>query len=91
MTTQIWKYELNPKAIIQYVRMPEGSKIVHVGQQNGFPCMWVLFSIPPTLQVPMITRRFRIFGTGPDVPENMGYVGTVLIEPYVLHIFEDTK
>jgi hypothetical protein len=34
------------------------------------------------------TGRFRVFGTGDEVPDNVVYKGTGIAEPYAWHLFE---
>jgi hypothetical protein len=38
---------------------------------------------------PMVERFFTVCGTGFDVPPEAEYVGTVFMDPFVWHVYED--
>jgi hypothetical protein len=80
----VWKFPL-ATADEQVVLMPEGAIILHVGEQQGQPCLWAL--VAP--EAPMVDRHIIIRGTGHDVPRGVGaYVGSVVGGSLVMHIFE---
>lgn len=83
---QIWKFPLPIGQWESQQMMPEGATILHVDQQNSMVCLWALVS--PV--APREVRTFHIIPTGVPI-ENVGkYLGSVIIEPYVWHVFEDT-
>lgn len=74
----IWKYEL-PIADEFTIEMPAGAKVLCVQVQRRIPwpipCLWAEVD---TTREPVLFR-FRLFGTGHDLPVGVpgsGYVGT---------------
>lgn len=85
----IWKYELEPMNT-ESVMMPQGSKILHVDNQDGKVCLWALVDpAAPSKAARIIT----VVGTGhqlwkaEDGKKNT-YIGTVVVNPFVWHVFE---
>lgn len=78
----VWKFPL-PLAPEVNVMMPEGAQVLYVGNQAGTIALWALVDPDKSL----VTRVFRIAGTGHDVPDGV-YVGTVQQGPLVWHVFE---
>lgn len=71
------------------IRMPEGSRILHVAMQGYNPQMWAEVDTDK----PTIERRFILMGTGwefPFSPLLLNYIGTFLqgSGEYVWHIYE---
>lgn len=89
MSCRILKYKLQ---IIsdQLVEMPRGSWILKVDNQRGDLCLWAMTNIEETETT---FRHIEILGTGQVVSGMDGLVniGTVVIEPYVWHVFEKNK
>lgn len=84
---KIWKFPVEPSER-PLVWMQEGAKILHFGLQGNTPCLWALCDS----DAPKEGREFRQFGTGHDIPDEVGeYIGTVLMNngTLVLHLFED--
>lgn len=82
----IWKKELGIAAE-QKILMPEGSKIIHVHEQNGMGCIW--FQFDPKNQGKGIFRSFITVGTGWAEKPGNDYVGTYhLPNGLVFHVFE---
>lgn len=80
----IHKYVLETKER-QFVEMPFGAKILSVGEQNGALCLWVM--VDP--EKPHEDRGIEIIGTGNTTPDGRrNFIGTVVIEPFVWHVFE---
>lgn len=82
----IHKYELDaPNNVVQ---MPCGAQVLTVQMQRRTPCLWA--KVDPAQ--PTETRRFAIYGTGHEVPDDprMLYLGTVQMEggALVFHVFE---
>ncbi len=66
-------------------------KILHVGNQDDNVCMWVEL---PTIskftgkEPILIDRKFAIFGTGWEIPDDVEYIGTVVLKFLVWHVYE---
>jgi hypothetical protein len=82
----VYKYDL----ILGYnsLYLPEGSKVVHVGEQYGNLTMWVEHTIANSASY----RTFNVYGTGqPFLDDNAVHVGTaVMSNGLVWHVY-DTK
>jgi hypothetical protein len=78
----IWKFQLTAMD----VPMPFDAEICTFQYQAGVPCIWAI--VDP--DVMSTTRRFRIFGTGHELPaaEECYYVGTAQEGQFVWHLFE---
>lgn len=84
----IYKYQFSMSSDKEEFEMPSASFPLSVGEQNGLPCMWCQVET----NNPIVTRKFRIVGTGHEIPETVRlskYVGTVQIGVFVWHIFEE--
>jgi len=81
----VFKYYLK-ETDVQEVMMPTGAQILHVAQQAGMLCLWVLVE----LNNPLVERRIRIFGTGHPISVELGpFIGTVMMSSgLVWHIFD---
>lgn len=67
------------------ITMPEGAKILSVGVQFVTFVLWA--EVDP--DAPKTKRLFRVIGTGHAVPESIiGFLGTVFMGEYVLHVYE---
>jgi len=82
----IWKFELNEH--INFVHMPEHAKILSVGSQRGTICLWS--EVETTREKE--TRTLYVYGTGnpmaADDDVGLLFVGTVVGDPFVWHVFE---
>lgn len=61
--------------------LPAFAQIVHVAP--GFESVrtvefWFSFAVRPTLNMPPCNRRFRVFGTGQEIPAGFRHVGTAV-------------
>lgn len=81
MKKQIWKYPA-----VDRVEMLALSEIVHIGFQGGALYMWA--EVDPNQQT--VVRRFGVFGTGQELPENARHLHTWFEGPLVLHLYEVT-
>lgn len=84
MTRRIWKYDL---AITdrQTLHLPRDAELLLVDQQQGRLRLWALVDATADHE----PRLFAIYGTGHPLPDNPGlHLGTVVIDPYVWHVFE---
>lgn len=88
MKQQIWKFPVEPQKA--KFEMPKGAEILTVQTQNETPCIWALVNPENEKE----TRYFEIFGTGHNVPVDMGierkYINTFQLEGgrLVFHLFE---
>lgn len=98
---KIIKYRLRLDDHMQEIAMPEKMKIVHVGDQDGFPTMWVEVEEDHVYQPPVL-RRFLVVGTGqplrgatasepgaePYRDDSMWrYLGTAVGAVFVWHVY----
>jgi hypothetical protein len=91
---RIWKWGLKREWIgplmlddKKSIEMPAGARLLAVGTQFGFPCIWAMCDET----APLVWRMFAIYGTGHQLPRNPGtYVGTVMThnDDPVWHIFD---
>lgn len=65
--------------------IPAGARVLTAQIQAGAITLWVL--VDPSR--PTESRRFRISGTGWDLPFPSEYIATVQDGPFVWHVFED--
>lgn len=80
----IWKYELEI-ADRQEVYIPQGAEILAVDNHKGGLCVWALVDKDSTIQEPI---AFRIVGTGnPFEDTGLKYLDSVVIDPFVWHVF----
>lgn len=80
----IFKYAISTSGVT--LQLPRDAKPLTVQNQHGEPQMWVL--LDPG--APLVNRRFAMFGTGHDVPNNANYIGTVQFSggQLIFHLFE---
>lgn len=60
------------------------AKFLYVGEQNGSLCLWA--EVDPTHETGK--RHIRIVGTGHWIEPDLTYIGTVVINPFVWHVYE---
>ena len=89
MKESIWKFPMaSPEQRI--IEMPKGAEILTIQVQNKIPCIWALVNPENEKE----KRFFEIFGTGHDMPVDMGierkYINTFQLNggALVLHLFE---
>jgi len=89
--TTIYKYEIPLRGVT--VELPSVSKPLCVGVQDGKIMIWI--ELDTALFLPKTNRKFEVFGTGHEQPQDMGvsrnYIGTVFIDSFVWHIYERTN
>lgn len=79
----IWRYEVEQQGSTHQV--PEGATLLHAGLVRGAVCLWA--RVNP--EAPRVPRRFQLLPTGaPFNPADGIYLGTVIDEPLVWHVFE---
>lgn len=88
---RVLKWRLEIRGDAQRFGMADGSKVLAVQIQDGWPTLWTLSPVPPpdTLY-DVVERVFVLVPTGWSFdPEGVEYVGTVqLVNGDVLHLFE---
>ncbi len=81
----IYKYPLK-LTDVQHVTMPKGARILSVHDQRGTICLWALVDAS---EVSTEARLIEIIGTGNPMPvAKRQFIGTVVQEPFVWHVFE---
>lgn len=85
LVRNVYKYPLDFG--MTELKLPVGAEIIHIGEQRGTICLWVL--IDPLCQN-MITHRFAVAGTGHPLPkdEELEHLGTFQMPPFVWHAFK---
>lgn len=73
------------------IGMPKDAEILHLGTQNGIPCLWVMVETDNDY----VERSFRGIGTGHTIKDPLSshtlkYIGTCLLKAdmFVYHVFE---
>lgn len=81
----IWKKVL-PITDVSALDLPMGAKILSVANQRGDVCLWYLCDP----HQPVERRIIRIIGTGNRISDadTLTFIGTVVVEPFVWHVFE---
>lgn len=82
----VWKFEI-PATDRFFIDLPEGALVLHVGEQNGDPFIWVM--VDP--DAPKTMRFFRLYGTGQPIDDSSRhYVGTFQLRDMdlVFHLFD---
>ena len=79
----VYKYPL--EHLITNIQLAKDAKIIKANYQNGIVHLW---AETQTIIEETIPRRFRLFGTGEDIPENSIYIDTVFDGGFVWHIYE---
>lgn len=81
----IWKYELRITNR-QKVQLPACARLLSVANQRGTLCLWA--QIDPD-NATIVERDIEIIGTGNPMPvARRVFLGTVVIDPFVWHVFE---
>lgn len=81
---RVWKYVISPMNDVPDISTPEGAKLVHVGLHGKQIGLW--FEVNPA-EKHSIIRSFRVYGTGHPI-EMGSHVGTVIMIPFVWHVYE---
>ena len=84
----VWKFGLVTDRPIPpptcTVMMPEGARILHGGQIDGYLFLWA--EVNPNAEPE--PRYFLIAGTGYRLPLGSTYLGTIRALPFIWHIYE---
>ncbi len=81
MSKQIWKY---PIGLATTHEMPDGAEFLHIELQGDTAMAWFLV-LPAERKRP---RKFKVYGTGHDIPLREKYLGTFQAPLFVWHLFE---
>lgn len=73
----------------QFIDLPKGFDILHVGEQRGDICLWV--EVNPEMET--VPVKFFVIGTGHELPEagKCLHLGTVILQPHhdlVFHVYQ---
>lgn len=80
----IWKFELEVSDE-QTIAIPQGAQLLHAGVQGEQLCLWAI--VDPN--APTVNRHIGIRGTGHPCEFNiMSHIGTVMMPPFVWHLFD---
>lgn len=82
---EIWKFVLEITSR-QWVPMPRGAVVISAANQDGSLCIWAMVNPDH----PTVGREFNVIGTGNKVDADVErvFIDTVLIGPFVWHVFE---
>jgi hypothetical protein len=80
----VWKYPLRIDDSIQSIETYAGSRIVHVGNQDGQLCVWIEHNIESN----PVRRHFKVHGTGHPIEPYAVHVGSAVMPPFVWHVYE---
>lgn len=89
----IYKYQIPIQDHFD-LELPYGANICLFATQErcgNHPQLWIEHSATGSSR--MVTRKFRVFGTGHPIPDEplLVHVGSVIAEPFVWHLFEDLE
>lgn len=70
------------------LKVPKGSRIIGVHEQNGEVCLWTVGQNPNDDDCEFEDRLFMVVGTGWEVTQNCVYIGTAHVEQFVWHVVE---
>lgn len=74
----------------QTLKLPRWSTVLSVAEQNNNP---VLYALVERDETDTEDHRFHVAVTGSTVPENLKFIGTVMLDNggFVLHVFENVR
>ena len=81
----VYKYVIPKVECVVSVPMIRDAQVIHVHEQNGDICLWALVELSRTA---FEHRVFYIRGSGHSVEDDLVYLGTAHIGPYIWHVFE---
>lgn len=86
MAKTVYKY---PLEVAEFTTLSLTGPIVHVGVQNVRPgysgdlCLWAESGVHAP-----VARTFHVVGTGHDAHYADEHIGSVIVDPFVWHIYE---
>lgn len=81
--TVVWKYALYITDR-QFFDMPAGAELLHAAVHDGLPFLWA--KVDP--DAPRVSRAVEISGTGNPCPVGAAYIGTLLMDEWVWHVWD---
>lgn len=88
----IYKYliPLRASEVVHTFDLPQGAKVVHVGAQDQENVLIWVEQQEKAFAHGVRQRSFRVYGTGHpiDPVEVKEHVGSVVIDPFVWHVYE---
>lgn len=78
----IWKYVIG---IATTLELPIGATFLDAQLQGADLCAWFLVDQSAKTE----PRKFKIFGTGHEIPDGLKYLATFQQPRYVWHLFEE--
>ena len=84
---KIYKYELYPSDSV-LVEMPKGAKIISAAEKFGNLFVWA--EVGESAETEIV--NFAVIGTGYEFPDDLprDFIGTVLMESLVFHVYRLT-
>ncbi len=90
----VWKYESPVIDEATGHLIPEGAKLLFVGmQEHGLQafCRTVCLWLEVDSDAEKVMRKFKVVGTGHEVPDAMEYCGSVIDGQSVWHVYEEAN
>lgn len=92
LPSTIWRYDFPPQAgAADYeLEMPASAQPIRVDRSDrgGLAVMWFLLNMQNAPGEEKVTRTFRIFGTGHEIPPGYRYLGSTPEAAFIWHVFE---
>jgi hypothetical protein len=82
----IYKYML-PLSAVTTIKLPDSFSVVLVGEQQGAVYVWIEMDAESKVS----DYSFHVFGTGQPIPSNYQHLGSVIINPFVWHVYYGWK
>lgn len=81
----IWKYHPTIEDVVTFI-VPPQTKLISAGvDPSGDLCVWMEVAQPEFPKIAKIVCG--VFGTGQNVPDDMIFLNTVLMTPFVWHVY----
>lgn len=87
----VHKHLLIWDAAVTRLTLPAFAGLIHVDRDTREPDKIALWFIVNDELRPSDVRTFHIVGTGHPIPKETKHVGSVRMEPYIWHVFEESK
>lgn len=82
------KFPVQNSGLIDF---PSACTFRYVGVQNRKPVIWSECTVPESGPWSFIGREILLIGTGQNIPDGTAYIGTVHIDEFIWHIYENRK
>lgn len=83
----VWKQRIDLYGGPSKIDLPEGARLVHLAAEptnRDVALMW--FEVDT--DAPKRPRYFAVCGTGYPIPDSGVHVGTVIVAPFVWHVYQ---